>query len=145
MAICSTDAVAVSVSILSHGLHSPSCLSAWWKRPVCSAPQGVERGAYRYSPQRWPVQSVSRGVTRISGCRWVVLVKVNQRRMLVDFKSSQPGCCKWHRLRRATEVSNCFHALPPRPNGLMEPGYTRLPAQTTRLSPHPLQRMLYSD
>jgi hypothetical protein len=33
------------------------------------------------------------------------------------------------------EVSNRFHALPPRPNSLMQPENTRLPAQTDQLAP----------
>jgi hypothetical protein len=38
------------------------------------------------------------------------------------------------RLRLATEVSNGFHTLPPRPNSLSEPQNTRLPAQTVQLT-----------
>jgi hypothetical protein len=144
-AIYCSVAATVSGPVLSHGLHSPSWLSAWWKQPVCSAPQRVENGAYRESPQRWQLQSVSRRGTRISRCRWFVVVKSSQRRMLVDFKSSQPGCCKCTdcaELQKFPSGSTPFYRAP---NGLMEPGSTRLPAQPTRLAPHHLQTSLYSS
>jgi hypothetical protein len=57
----------------------------------------------------------------------------------VEVNSEATACVKSSnrdvRMRRATEVSKRFHAFPPRPNSLPEPGDTRLPAQTVQPRP----------
>lgn len=96
---------------------------------------------HRSSPQesQWPWGV---GTQRLLvGVGWLLWSSHSRRRMVVDLKVVT-GMLQMHPLRRATEVSLRFYALPPRRRSLIESEGTRLPAHTIQL--RLVNRLMYT-